>query len=137
MNRTFIRGAPGLAQPPSPISQAVVAGNQCWVSGQLSVSEAGVFLPGTVAEEARRAFGNVFAALAAAGFGIADIVFLDIAFIDLADVAQVNEVMAGVFPADRSPARTIYQAAALPYGGRVKVQAVAVRDVSAIGEGFW
>ena len=31
-------------------------------------------------------------------------------------------------PEDRRPARTIYQAAALPCGARVKVQAVAVRE---------
>ncbi|MBC8086056.1 MAG: RidA family protein [Phycisphaerae bacterium] len=129
MQRQFIVSAPGLAQPPSPISQAVVAGNQCWVSGQLSVAEDGTFIPGSATEESARAFGNVFAALTAAGFSAGDIVFIDIAFIDLADVRQVNDVMAALFTAGRLPARTIHQAAALPYGGRVKVQAVAVRDV--------
>lgn len=130
MDRQFIVGAPGLAEPPSPISQAVVVGDQCWVSGQLSVNERGVFVSGSAAEEAQRAFENVFAALGAAGFGAGDIVFVDIAFIDLADVAQVNAVMANLFDAGRRPARTIYQAAALPYGGRVKVQVVAVRSPS-------
>lgn len=127
MDRQFIVRAPGLAEPPSPISQAVVVGNQCWVSGQLSVDEKGVFVPGSAADEAQRAFGNVFAALSAAGFAAGDIVFVDIAFIDLADAAQVNAIMTKLFDAERRPARTIYQAAALPYGGRVKVQAVAVR----------
>lgn len=47
---------------------------------------------------------------------------------DLADVPAVNAVYAVLFPEGRRPARTIYQAAALPYEGRVKVQAVAVRD---------
>jgi 2-iminobutanoate/2-iminopropanoate deaminase len=55
-------------------------------------------------------------------------VYVDIAFVDLADVPAVNAVYAALFPEARRPARTIYQAAALPYGGRVKVQAVAVRD---------
>lgn len=128
MERRFIVTAPGLAEPPAPISQAVVAGHQCWVSGQLSVSADGVFIPGSAGEEASRAFENVFAALAAAGFDRSDIVYLDLAFIDLADVAPVNALMADLFPAGRRPARTIYQAAALPYGGRVKIQAVAVRD---------
>jgi 2-iminobutanoate/2-iminopropanoate deaminase len=53
---------------------------------------------------------------------------VDIAFADLADLAQVNDVFAELFPADRRPARTICQAAALPFGGRVKVMGVAVRD---------
>ena len=128
MERRFVVAAPGLAESPSPISQAVVAGNQCWVSGQLSVAADGVFVPGTAVDEATRAFGNVVIALAAAGFAPADIVYLDIAFIDLADVPAVNQLVAGLFPVGRRPARTIHQAAALPYGGRVKVQAIAVRD---------
>ena len=120
--------APGLAAAPSPISQAVVAGTHCWVSGQLAVDATGTFRPGTAREEAALAFRNVFAALAGAGFAPAEIVFVDVAFIDLGDLAEVNALWAELFPDDRRPARTVYQAAALPYGARVKVQAVAVRE---------
>lgn len=123
-----IAAAPGLAPAPSPISQAVVAGDQCWVSGQLAVDEDGVFRPGTASEEAALAFRNVFAALAAAGFAPADVVYVDVAFTDLADLPEVNVLWAELFAEQARPARTIYQAAALPYGGRVKVQAVAVRE---------
>jgi len=126
--RRFITTAAGLADPPSPISHAVVVGHHCYVSGQLSVAPDGTFVPGSAADEATRAFENVFAALRAAGFAPTDIVYVDIAFLDLADLAAVNAVYAGLFMAGRRPARTVYQAAALPYGGRVKVQAVAVRD---------
>ena len=128
MPHRYILGAPGLPDAPSPISQAVVAGTHCWVSGQLAVDETGAFRAGTAREEAALAFANVFAALAAAGFGPHEIVFVDIAFIDLADVPAVNTLWAQLFPDGRRPARTIYQAAALPYGGRVKVHAVAVRE---------
>jgi 2-iminobutanoate/2-iminopropanoate deaminase len=55
-------------------------------------------------------------------------VYVDVAFIDLRDVAEVNALFGELFPEGRRPARTIYQAAALPYGGKVKVQAVAVRS---------
>lgn len=124
----YITSAPNLAAPPSPISQAVVAGDHCYVSGQLSVDEHGVFHAGSAHDEAARAFRNVFAALAAAGFASRDIVYVDIAFIDLADLLQVNALFESLFDAVRRPARTVYQAAALPYGGRVKVQVVAVRE---------
>ena len=63
----------------------------------------------------------------AAGFGREDIVYVDLAFIDLADVGEVNGPYAELFPEGRRPARTIYQAAKLPFGGRVKVQAVAAK----------
>lgn len=128
MTRRFITSVPGVADPPSPISHAVVVGAHCYVSGQLSVAADGTFVAGTAADEARRAFANVAAVLKAAGFGLADIVYVDIAFVDLADVPAVNALYASLFPEGRRPARTIYQAAALPFGGRVKVQAVAVRD---------
>jgi 2-iminobutanoate/2-iminopropanoate deaminase len=126
--RRFIERGPGLPRASSPISQAVVAGSHCYVSGQLAVDASGVFRPGTARDEADLSFRNVFAALSAAGFSRDDIVFVDIAFLDLADVAAVNSLYAELFPEGRRPARTIYQAAALPYGGRVKVMAVAVRE---------
>ena len=128
MPHRFIKSGPGLPPAPSPISQAVVAGTHCYVSGQLAVDSTGVFRPGNAREEAELAFRNVFAALDAAGFSRDELVYIDLAFVDLADVPVVNELYAELFPEDRRPARTIYQAAGLPYGGRVKVQAVAVRE---------
>jgi 2-iminobutanoate/2-iminopropanoate deaminase len=124
----FIESGPGLPAAPSPISQAVVAGHHCYVSGQLAVDASGVFRSGTAREEAELAFRNVFAALSAAGFLRDDVVFIDVAFADLGDVPAVNDLFAELFPEGRRPARTIYQAAALPYGGRVKVMAVAIRQ---------
>jgi 2-iminobutanoate/2-iminopropanoate deaminase len=128
MPHRFIVSAPALPPSPAPISQAVVAGSHCYVSGQLAMDAGGVFCPGSAHDEAVLAFRNVFAALRGAGFEPHEIVYVDIAFLDLADVAQVNDLYAELFPEGRRPARTIYQAAALPYGGRVKVQAVAVRE---------
>jgi len=63
----------------------------------------------------------------AAGFSPSDIVYVDIAFIDLADVAEVNALYANLFAERQRPARTVYQAARLPFGGKVKVQAIAAR----------
>ena len=128
MPHRFLANGPGLPPASSPISQVVVAGTHCYVSGQLAVDASGAFRPGTALEEATLAFENVFAAVAAAGFSRRDIVFLDIAFTDLVDTSAVNALYSQLFAEDRRPARTIYQAAALPCGGRVKIQAIAVRD---------
>lgn len=127
MAHRYIVSAPDLPPAPSPISQAVVAGNHCYVSGQLAVDSTGSFRAGSARQEATVAFGNVFAALDAAGFSKDDIVYVDVAFVDLADLPEVNALFAELFLEGRRPARTVYQAAALPYSGRVKVQAVAVR----------
>jgi len=127
MKKQYITEVEGLPRSPSPISNAVVVGNQCWISGQLSIGEDGFYVPGTAKEEATRAFNHVFTIAAAAGFGRSDIVYVDIAFINLADVNEVNELYAELFEIGQRPARTIYQAAKLPFGGRIKVQAVAAR----------
>ena len=128
MPHRYIVSGPDLAAAPSPISQAVVAGNHCYVSGQLAVDTSGEFRPGSAREEAVIAFRNVFAALEAAGFTREDIVYVDLAFIDLDDLREVNTLFGELFPEGRRPARTVYQAAALPYSGKVKVQAVAIRQ---------
>lgn len=126
--RRFITQAVGLPRWSSPISHAVVVDQTCYVSGQLSVDLAGQYVPGSAYEEAARAFAYFFTALEAAGFAKDEVVFVDIAFVDLADVGTVNGLFAELFAEDRRPARTIYQAAALPFGGKIKVMGVAVKD---------
>jgi 2-iminobutanoate/2-iminopropanoate deaminase len=128
MSRKYVTDVDGVPPSPSPISNAVVVGNQCWISGQLSVGPDGKYQPGTAREEAERAFAHVFRIAEAAGFAPTDIVYVDIAFIDLKDVPEVNVLYGSLFAEGRRPARTIYQAAALPFGGRIKVQAVAARS---------
>lgn len=125
--KRYIVNVDGVPPSPSPISNAVVVGNQCWISGQLSVGDDGAYAPGTTREEAERAFAHVLRIVEAAGFMRSDIVYVDLAFIDLADVKEVNALFASLFPEGQRPARTIYQAAKLPFGGRIKVQAIAAR----------
>ena|ERR1700685_1338249 len=130
MSRTFITTGKALPRWSAPISHAVAVDRVCYLSGQLSVDPEGNYVPGTAREEAVRAFGNLFAAADAAGFAASEIVFVDIAFIDLADANEVNELYRELFSEGRRPARTIYQAAALPFGGKVKVMGVAIKEQS-------
>lgn len=126
--RKHIATGDGLPKWTAPISHAVAVDNICYVSGQLSIDVNGKFVPGSVREEADRAFKNLFAALKAADFAVSDLAFVDIAFADLRDLNEVNRLFAEVFPEGRRPARTIYQVAALPFGGKVKVMGVAIKE---------
>jgi 2-iminobutanoate/2-iminopropanoate deaminase len=128
MDRIFVSDGDQLPKLASPISHAVAVGNICYISGQLSVDVAGNYVPDSPREEAARAFRNLFSAAKAAGFSEGDIVYIDIAFTDLSDLAEVNALYAELFRDGKRPARTVYQAAALPYGGRVKVMGVAIKD---------
>jgi 2-iminobutanoate/2-iminopropanoate deaminase len=126
--RQFIATGDGLPKWSAPISHAVVVDNLCYLSGQLSIDGEGHYISGSAREEATRAFANLFSAIKAAHFSIDELAFVDIAFVDLGDVGEVNELYAELFPEGKRPARTIYQAAALPYGGRIKVTGVAVKE---------
>jgi 2-iminobutanoate/2-iminopropanoate deaminase len=124
----FITSGKNFAASKAPISQAVVAGNYCHTSGQLAFDSEGNFKPGTVLEECVMTFDNIFAIAAAAGFSKEQIVFIDIAFIDLNDLPAITPYYNSLFEADRKPARTIYQAAALPMGAKIKVMAIAIKE---------
>lgn len=126
--KRFITEGDGLPKWESPISHAVVVGNTCYLSGQLSVSAEGNYIPGTVQEEAERAFSNLFSAVRASGFTADDLVFVDIALADICDIQVVNVLYAELFPAGRRPARTFCQPAALPFGARIKVMGVAMGE---------
>ena len=127
-SRKFITTGEQLPQWSNPISHAVVVNNMCFISGQLSVNIMGKYVPGNIKEEAELAFKNLFAVAKSAGFSKDEIVFIDLAFADLTELEQVNELYVELFPEGKRPARTIYQAAALPFGGKIKVTATAVKD---------
>ena len=74
----------------------------------------------------RAYLGAGVAALDAAGFGRDEVVFVEVVLADLEDLPTVNAVYARHFDESKRPARTVFQAASLPHGGKVKVQAIAI-----------
>jgi 2-iminobutanoate/2-iminopropanoate deaminase len=126
--RQYINNDHDVPKVKSPISQAVVVGKHCYISGQLSTDDDGNYIEDTVLEEAKRAFQHIFTIAEAAGFGRSELVFIDVAFIDLKDVGIVNQLFISFFEENKYPARTIYQAAALPYNGKVKVTAIGLKE---------
>ncbi|MFS4492081.1 Rid family hydrolase [Maribacter sp. 2308TA10-17] len=127
--KKYIVEGEGLPNWSNPISHAVVVNNMCFVSGQLAVNSSGNYVEGPVHRETKLAFANFFAALANAGFEKDDVVFVDIAFDDLKDLPTVNTIFMQLFAEGKRPARTIYQAEALPFGGKIKITGTAVKDI--------
>lgn len=126
--REYIVTGENLPEWSNPISHAVVANGMCFVSGQLSVGLDGEYIEGSVYEEAKRAFDNLFAVLAEAGFTKQELVFVDVAILDMTELPAVNDLYQQHFPAGKRPARTVAQVAALPFGGKVKLMGTAVHD---------
>lgn len=128
-SKKYIIKGKGLPNWPNPISHAVVVNNMCFVSGQLSINTDGKYISGTILEEGKLAFSNFFSVLKNAEFDKDDIVFIDIAFDNLKDLPEINKLYMELFPKDKRPARTIYQAEALPFGGKVKITGTAVKEL--------
>ena len=110
-----------------PYSQAVVAGNMLFVSGQLPSDPAtGNFAEGGVKELTTQALKNLFAIVAEAGFQPSDIVKTTVFLADMADFAEMNEVYAQFFSAP-FPARSAVAVKTLPKGARVEIECIAAR----------
>lgn len=110
-----------------PYSQAIMAGNTVYVSGQLPINPStGEFAEGGIKEQARQSLNNIKNILAEAGMTMQQVVKVTVLMTDMSDFAAVNEVYAEFFSAPY-PARSAFAVAALPKGGAIEIEAVAVK----------
>jgi 2-iminobutanoate/2-iminopropanoate deaminase len=108
-----------------PYSQAIRVGNVVYTSGQIGiVPDSGAFVGDGVDAQARQALTNLKHVLEAAGASLSDVVKTTVFLADMSDYTVVNSIYAEFFP-NPSPARSAVQAAALPKGARVEVEAIA------------
>lgn len=110
-----------------PYSQAIVAGNLVFTSGQIPLDPATqAMVAGDIRVQTERVMENLAAVLASAGVGFADVVKATIFVADLGDFAVVNEIYGKRFP-QNPPARSTVQVAALPKGARVEIDLIALK----------
>lgn len=110
-----------------PYAQAVGTGDFLFCSGQIALDPSTGELTGkTAAEQTRQALKNLAAVLAAGGSGLDRVVRTTVFLKDMADFAAMNEVYAQAFLAHR-PSRSTVQAAGLPRGALVEIDAIARR----------
>ncbi|MCF0164722.1 MAG: RidA family protein [Bacteroidales bacterium] len=108
-------------------SQAVVADNTIYVSGQLPIDAAtGEFVPGGVREQLTQIFKNLQYILNEAGYDFCDVVKTTVYLTDMGDFATLNEVYAQFFSTPY-PARVAYAVAALPKGSKAEIDVIAVK----------
>ena len=123
-----------------PYSQAIEVNGTLYISGQIPVNPADGQVQTEITAAAHQSLKNIGAILAEAGMtydnvvkttvllaDIADFKAVNLVYsLDIADFKAVNEVYAEYFTGDK-PARACYQAAALPLGVKVEIEAIAVR----------
>jgi 2-iminobutanoate/2-iminopropanoate deaminase len=110
-----------------PYSHAVDGGDYVFCSGQTPIDPAtGKLVEGSVADQTRQCFDNLFGVLAAGGLGPDDVVKCNVYLTDMNDFAEMNAAYAERFT-EPYPARTTIGVAALPLGARVEIELIARR----------
>ena len=109
-----------------PYSQAVRTGNMVFTAGQIALDPAtGKLLEDDIAIQTEQVLKNLTAVLDAAGTNLANVVKCTVFLQDMGDFAAMNAVYAQFFT-ENPPARSAVQAAALPLGARVEIEAIAL-----------
>ncbi len=114
-----------------PFSLASEANGILFISGMPALDAAGKFARGTFEEEADRAWANIAAIAAAAGYTAGELLYVQVLLGDIGNYGDINDWWRKRFPDPaRAPARLTYQAGALPFGAKIEFQAVAARSVT-------
>lgn len=102
-----------------PYSQAVMAGDFLFCSGQISPTES------DVAEQTRQILENISAVLEAAGCSLSQVIKTTVFLKNMSDFAAMNEVYGEYFKID-PPARSTVEVARLPKEALVEIESTAL-----------
>jgi 2-iminobutanoate/2-iminopropanoate deaminase len=118
------------AEAPAPIgpySQAVLAGNTLYVSGQIALDPVtGELINENITEETHAVMKNMEAILRAAGFSFSDIVKCTIFIRDMGQFVTINEAYGQYFKSN-PPARETVEVSKLPKNVNVEISCIAVK----------
>jgi 2-iminobutanoate/2-iminopropanoate deaminase len=109
--------------PIGPYSQAVLAGNTLYVSGQIALELATL---GDLKTETQKVMENIGHILSEAGMGYENIVKSSIFLKNMDDFGLVNEIY-GSFFTSMPPARETVQVARLPKDVNVEISVIAIQ----------
>lgn len=108
-----------------PYSQAIMANNLLFVSGQIPIDpKTGEIVGGGFVEQARQCLENVKQILLAAGSGLEKVLAVDVFITDMSQFSVFNGIYENYFSAHK-PARAVVEVSALPKGVLVEVKCTA------------
>ncbi|MGQ9553382.1 MAG: RidA family protein [Anaerolineae bacterium] len=109
-----------------PYSHAIVVDPFVYTAGQGGLDPAtGSLVPGGIEAQTRQTLVNIETILKAAGSSLANVVKTTVFLANIEDFPVMNRIYAQFF-ADQPPARTTVQAARLPLGALVEIEAIAL-----------
>lgn len=111
-----------------PYSQAVIADELVFVSGQIPIDPAtGEMVEADIRIQTRRVLDNLTAVLDAAGSGLDSVVKVEVFLADMADFGTMNKIYAEYFDAEVKPARQAVEVSRLPKDALIEISCIAVR----------
>jgi 2-iminobutanoate/2-iminopropanoate deaminase len=109
-----------------PYSVANRVGNLVFTAGQTGLDPVtNELVPGGIQAETRQVLTNLKNVLEAAGSSLEHVVKTTVFLRDMAEFTQMNAVYAEFFP-QNPPARTTVQVVAVPRGGAIEIESIAV-----------
>jgi 2-iminobutanoate/2-iminopropanoate deaminase len=124
MNKKIINSSMAPA-PIGPYSQAVMAGQFLYISGQIAlIAETGELDLGSIEVETRRVMSNLKNILTESGLDFGHVVKTSIFLSDMSHFATVNEVYASYFSGN-FPARETVAVKGLPRNVNVEISMIA------------
>lgn len=125
---TTVVNSPKAPEPIGPYSQAILAGNLLFVSGQIAMKRAtGNILTGNIEDETTQVMINLEEILKSAGMTFRNVVKCTIFLTDIGYFPRVNEVYGQYFK-ENPPARETVEVRRLPRDVNVEISCIAVKD---------
>lgn len=114
-------------EPIGPYSQAVLAGNTLYVSGNIALDPmTGELINENITEETHAVMKNMEAILRAAGFSFLQVVKCTIFIKDMSQFSTINEAYGQYFKTN-PPARETVEVSKLPKNVNVEISCIAVK----------
>lgn len=110
-----------------PYSQAILAGNTLYVSGQIPIDPSiGKVVEGGITEQTNQVLKNMGAILKEAGYSFENVVKCTCLLSDMENFAAMNAVYAEFFR-ENPPARAAFAVKGLPLGVMIEIECIAVK----------
>lgn len=110
-----------------PYSQAILAGNTLYISGQIPIDPAvGKVVEEDISIQTEQVMKNIKAILEEAGFGFDQVVKSTCLLSDMGNFAAMNEVY-GKYYNENPPARAAFAVKELPLGVLIEIETIAVK----------
>ena len=106
-----------------PYSQAIIAGDLLFTSGQIPLRADSSLVDGDITEQTLQVMANLKAVIEAAGADLSKVIKTTVFLKNLDDFAAMNKVYGDIF-GNHAPARSTVQVAKLPRDVLVEIEAI-------------